>query len=151
MEHFAPVVEHAVELAHIDLTPAAVALVAVLLDVVFGLVQAGIRRDFKSSKLRAGLGHKAGEVGAVVAAYTLQVALLLVDMGSLGVDVTLSVPLGLAVSAYIVVMEIGSMVEHCVALNPELADSRFFRIFAQAGVDAGKEEGAENKEGTNED
>lgn len=148
MEHFAPVVEHAVELAHIDLTPAAVALAAVLLDVVFGLVQAGIRRDFKSAKMRAGLGHKAGEVGAIVAAYALQVALLLVDVGSLGVDVTLSVPLGLAVSAYIVVMEAGSMVEHCVALNPELADSKFFRIFAQAGVEAKEND---TKEETHED
>lgn len=135
MEHFAPVVEHAVELAHIDLTPAVAALALMLLDVVFGLVQACINRDFKSSKMRSGLGHKAGEVGVLAAAYALQVALLLVDMGGLGVDVSLEVPLGGAVAAYIIVMEVSSMLEHCVALNPQLANSPVFRIFAQAGVD----------------
>ena len=147
MEHFAPVVEHAVELAHIDLTPAAAALALMLLDVAFGLVQACINRDFKSSKMRSGLGHKAGEVGVLAAAYALQVALLLVDVGGLGVDVSLDVPLGGAVAAYIVVMEVSSMLEHCVALNPQLANAKFFRIFAQAGVETEKAQG--DKEDTN--
>lgn len=149
MDHFEPLVEHAVELAHIDLTPAAAALALMLLDVLFGLVQACINRDFKSSKMRSGLGHKAGEVGVLAAAYALQVALLLVDMGGLGVDVSLDVPLGGAVAAYIVVMELSSMLEHCAALNPQLAGSPVFRIFAQAGVDADKER-EEEKGGTDE-
>lgn len=72
-------------------------------DILTGLLQAGVNNNYNSSVMRKGLYRKLGEIGCVVLAYLVNVAI------SLPVNITAFV------SIYIVVMEIISVLENLSA------------------------------------
>ena len=92
-----------------------IVLAFILLDVVSGLVKAVATTGFDSSVMRQGFFHKLGEL--------LSVALCVVvdeSMPRLGIPV--EVDFSVVCCVYLVIMEIGSILENIGAINPELRD-----------------------------
>lgn len=97
--------------------------VFILLDIVTGVVGAIVRKDFQSSKMREGLGHKAMLVLVVLLAVLVQG--FTSHVAELGFNIPLIVP----VCVYIVIMEVASVLETVSVTYPELAGSALFRLF----------------------
>lgn len=87
-------------------------LFLILLDLGVGIVGAVMTKRFSSLKMRDGLLHKFMELSALVLAVILDGAL----MG--GLDVTIQ-PVLIATCAYIIIMEIGSILELIKTYNPD--------------------------------
>lgn len=100
-----------------------IVLVFILLDVVSGLLKAVATTGFDSSVMRQGFFHKLGEL--------LSVALCVVVDACLP---RLGIPVDVNFSAvcciYLVIMEIGSILENIGAINPELRQP-LSKIFAK--------------------
>lgn len=96
--------------------------ILIALDYVTGLMKAFATRTVSSSKMRAGLYHKAG--------YAIVIALaFLLEHGQQYVNLGFTVPLITPVCLYIVFAEVVSVLENAVALNPELVHSGIFKVF----------------------
>ena len=85
----------------------------ILMDMVTGLVKAFKEKNYTSSIMREGLFHKAGAVLVVVFA-------TLVDYAQMFMELGVTVPMTAAVCGYIVLMEIGSIIENICAINPDI-------------------------------
>ena len=106
----------------------AVTAAFVALDVVFGFAQAAKNNAISSTKMRDGLFHKLGFLGAVVLACLCEYAEGIVDLG-------FSVPLAVPVCAFIILTEVVSILENLGKLAPELAADTFLKYFKNAGND----------------
>lgn len=117
---------------------AQVAVTAVLLltvlDVLFGLVNALMSGTFSSAKMREGIKHKSASLGFVLVG--------IVADGTIvgGLDIGLDAPVLVTICVYICIMEILSLLETFVALNPELESSPLFKLLAVSGVVGDKKE-----------
>lgn len=118
-----------------DSQPAKVAVMAVLLlivlDIIFGVLNACIHKEFSSEKMREGIGHKCSELGFMLVG-------LIVD-GTIvgGVDLGFKAPVLVTICVYIALMEIGSLLETFVRMNPALEESPLFRLLASVkGLEA---------------
>lgn len=91
-----------------------IVLIFIAFDILFGLIQALANRNFESKIMRQGLFHKLGEILAYAFGVMCDAALPLVDI---------MIPFSLAgaITIYIVVMEIGSILENVSKISPELA------------------------------
>lgn len=91
-----------------------IVLIFIAFDILFGLIQALANRNFESKIMRQGLFHKLGEILAYAFGVMCDSALPLVDI---------MIPFSLAgaITIYIVVMEIGSILENVSKISPELA------------------------------
>lgn len=91
-----------------------IVLIFIAFDILFGLIQALANRNFESKIMRQGLFHKLGEILAYAFGVMCDSALPLVDI---------MIPFSLAgaITIYIVVMEIGSILENISKISPELA------------------------------
>lgn len=98
-------------------------LALMALDVLAGLMSAVLTGTFASTKMREGLGHKAMLI--------LVIALAVAIQGFSGhvAELGWSVPLIVPVCAYIVVMEVSSILENVAKAYPGLADTALFRLF----------------------
>lgn len=105
------------------LCPVIVVLVFVGLDIVTGLAKAFATSGFDSSIMREGFFHKLGEVLTVVLAYA-------VDYGLPQVGVPLDVHVSGLCCVYLVLMEVGSIIENIGAFNPDLVGP-LGKIFAK--------------------
>lgn len=84
---------------------------AILLDIISGLLKAGYQKNFKSFRMRDGLYNKFGEI--------LVLALLWgVEYCSPLVGVETGLPLFKAGCGYVILMEIGSIIENLRAFTP---------------------------------
>lgn len=100
-----------------------IVLVFILLDVVSGLLKAFSTTGFDSSVMRQGFFHKLGEL--------LSVALCVVADESLPrLGVLIDVNFSAMCCTYLVLMEIGSVLENIGAVNPELREP-LSKIFAK--------------------
>lgn len=90
-----------------------IVLVAIAADIVTGLIAALYKREFASSVMREGLFHKVGEVCAVALLYGIEWAQPII-----GIDTGL--PLFAAGCGYLVLMELGSIVENLSKFTPGL-------------------------------
>ncbi|MFU0591367.1 phage holin family protein [Gardnerella leopoldii] len=106
--------------------------ILIVLDYVTGLMKAFATRTVSSSKMRAGLYHKAGYAVVIALAFLLEHGQQYVNLG-------FTVPLIAPVCLYIVFAEIVSVLENAVALNPELVHSGIFKVFLNSN-DALKDE-----------
>lgn len=86
-------------------------------DYLSGVVKAVKNKDIDSAKMRLGLWHKAGFIGAMALSYACQLA---VDHGLL--PTSFNAVFG-GVCVYVVVTEAISIFENLCALSPELGDS----------------------------
>lgn len=89
-------------------------LFLILLDLGVGIVGAVMTKRFSSLKMREGLLHKLMELSALVLAVILDGALL----GGLGVT---NQPVLIATCCYVIVMELGSILELIKTYNPDAA------------------------------
>lgn len=103
--------------------PVIVVLVFITLDVVTGIVKAFATIGFDSSIMRRGFFHKLGEVFAVALT-------LIADIGLPDIGMPLDVQLSGMCCVYLVLMEIGSIVENIGAINPNLVGP-LNKIFAK--------------------
>ena len=106
--------------------------ILIALDYATGLMKAFATRTVSSSKMRAGLYHKAGYAIVIALAFLLEHAQQYVNLG-------FTVPLITPVCLYIIFAEIVSVLENAVALNPELVHSGIFKVFLNSN-DALKDE-----------
>jgi toxin secretion/phage lysis holin len=85
----------------------------IVFDVVTGLIKAGYNGNYNSAIMREGGFHKSMEVMAMAVAYFVEYAVVYVNVG---VDVP-AVP---AVTVYICIMELISILENICAVNPQM-------------------------------
>lgn len=96
---------------------AIVTLVFILFDILTGFLKAAANHDIDSTALRKGLLHKLSEVVSIVFAFLCEYAVQYIHLG-------VEIPLVIAVCGYIIIMEIISVLENIVEVNPELG--KFF-------------------------
>lgn len=110
--------------------PAQVAIIAllilILLDWIFGIGNAVMKREFKSEKMREGIGHKCSELGFIT------VGVVMDAMISSGLNIGFDAPILTTVAVYLCIMEIGSLMETFAKINPQLAKSPAFKLLASA-------------------
>ena len=80
-------------------------------DVVTGLIKAGYNGNYNSAIMRQGGFHKSMEVMAMAVAYFVEYAIVYINIG---VDVPA------AVTVYICIMELISILENICAVNPQM-------------------------------
>lgn len=139
MEHIPPFIEVFI----LPITDSMIAQVAVtalfllvLLDVLFGVLNACMSGTFSSTRMRQGISHKLAEFGYAVAA-------LVVD-GTIvgGLDLGFPAPVLVTVCTMLCIMELGSLMEIFNKMNPQLGDLKVFKILddvkgGQNGADQG--------------
>ena len=96
----------------------------ILLDMVTGLVKAFKEKAYTSSVMREGLFHKCGSVLCVVFGVLIDYAQNFLELG-------VNVPVALSVCAYIVLMEIGSIIENVCVINPEIMPDKLKQYFTK--------------------
>lgn len=94
----------------------------IALDMVTGLVKAFKEKNYTSSVMREGLFHKIGSVICIAFA-------ALVDYAQGFLDLGVSVPMTIGVCTYIVLMEIGSIIENVTAINPNILPKKLKACF----------------------
>ena len=101
-------------------------LILILLDWVFGIGNACANHEFSSEKMREGISHKCSELGFVLVGMVSDAMLFA------GLDIGLNGPVLITITLYICIMEIGSLLETFVKMNPLLGDSPIFKLLASA-------------------
>ena len=96
----------------------------VMLDMITGLIKAFKEKSYTSSIMREGLFHKIGSVLCVVFASLVDYAQSFIDLG-------VNIPIVLTVCGYIVLMEIGSIIENICLINPEIAPNTMKSYFVK--------------------
>lgn len=94
----------------------------IVLDIFCGLAQAAKNGEISSTKMRDGLWHKLGFIGAIALASLCEFSENIVDLG-------FAIPLCAPVCVFIILTEIVSILENLGKLSPELASSEFLKYF----------------------
>lgn len=89
-------------------------MIFIVTDILIGLVSALATHQFKSKIMRQGMWHKIGELAALALLYEADILLPWLGM-SVNVPV---IPIG---CTYLIIMEVGSIWENIMRLNPDLA------------------------------
>ena len=93
-----------------------------LLNIVLGVTSAVIRHDWSSKVMRSGVSN-------LVSVFTFAIVSLIVDaIVSVGIDIGFDAPVFVACCTYVCIMEIGSLMENIVDLNPKLKESPLFIV-----------------------
>lgn len=124
-----------------ELCALGITAILIAMDYISGIAAAASRGDLQSSKMREGLWHKLGEVGAILLAY------LVAEEGhyiGLPYQIDLLIP---AVIIWLSVMEITSIIENITILNPDLASDGFLRIFRRTDDTDDTDDSEDNKHG----
>ena len=105
----------------------------ILLDLLTGMIKAFKEQNYSSTIMREGLYHKIGSVLCVLFA-------VLVDYTQGYLDLGITIPLTVAVCGYIVVMEIGSIIENVCTINPEILPHEMKKYFSKLSAGEGNEQ-----------
>lgn len=95
-------------------------------DVVTGILGSLANNTFKSKEMRAGLLRKSGTISLILLAMGVQ--------GATGVIPDMPAELGIVyngIAVYVALMEISSILENIVKINPDLADKHIFAFFGK--------------------
>ena len=103
-------------------------LLLTLLDILFGLLHAVITHTFSSQKMREGIGHKCVSFGLLFVADIVDGTIV----G--GLDLGFNAPVLVVACAYLCIMEISSLLEQFVAIDPDLKDSAVFKLLESANT-----------------
>lgn len=98
----------------------------IALDVITGYAQAIANRDVQSEKMRKGFWHKLAIIFALFVAGLIDG---MVQMG-IGAQLGFATPIFECACCYIILMELTSILENIVKMNPELAGGKFMGLFA---------------------
>ena len=118
---------------------AVIALGFIAFDIVTGLIQAIKNGTYKSTKMREGLFHKCGEILSMIFASGCEFA-----FPYIGIDVSL--PITKSVYIYIIIMEVGSIIENLANISPGLKDF-LLRTFKPYRDTYGDKEKGDNEQG----
>ena len=94
----------------------------VLIDYITGVVNAIMHGKLSSEKMRQGLAHKFAYLAIICVA-------LIVEYGSDYINLGIGLPIFIPVCVGICLIEITSIMENCVKINPELSGSNILTIF----------------------
>lgn len=92
------------------------------IDYVTGVVNAIMHGELSSERMRQGFGHKFAYLAVICVA-------LLVEYGSDYINLGIELPIFTPVCASICLIEITSIMENCIKINPELSKSDILNIF----------------------
>lgn len=93
-----------------------------LIDYITGIVNAIMHGELSSEKMRQGLGHKFTYLAVICVA-------LIVEYGSNYINLGIELPVFTPVCVGICLIEITSIIENCIKINPELSESNILNIF----------------------
>ena len=96
----------------------------ILLDMCSGIIKALKEKTYTSTIMREGLFHKCGSILCVVFG-------VLVDNAQCVVDIGVNIPVAVSVCAYIIIMEIGSIIENVCTINPQILPSKLTSYFSK--------------------
>ena len=96
----------------------------ILLDFITGLIKAFKEKNYCSSIMREGLFHKTGSILVIVFGWLVDYAQTFIDLG-------VSIPVALSLCGYVVLMEIGSIIENVCIINPEIMPDKIKSYFAK--------------------
>lgn len=99
-------------------------LLLIVLDILMGLINAVIHKEYSSTKMREGIAHKAVELLFVLLGIILDATIIA------GIDLGFSAPILVCICIYIIVMEIGSLLENAVKIWPALAEQPLLKFLA---------------------
>ena len=102
-------------------------LLFMVMDFASGLVKAAKNKAISSTVMREGLFHKASLVLVILLAIMCEVTMTHFDIG-------MDLPLVVPVCAYIVLMEVASILENVCEINPQLSDSKVLGLFKKKEV-----------------
>ena len=97
-------------------------------DVVFGIINALVHKEFESSKMREGIAHKSTTAGAIFVGCIIDATI------SAGVDLGYPAPVLASVCSYIILMEVASLLETFGKLNPQFQSSPLYQLLAASHV-----------------
>lgn len=92
---------------------AVITCIFIVFDIITGFVKAWSQKNIDSTVLRQGLLHKLSEIVAIVFGFICEYGLRYVDIG-------VSLPMVTGICTYIIIMEIISIIENIVIINPDL-------------------------------
>ena len=98
------------------------ALVFMALDVISGLLKAFKKKAFNSAKMKTGGLEKGALILLLCAVFILDYSQKFIDLGT-------TIPMFKGVSAYIILMEFGSILENTIIIVPTLRNSKFLSFF----------------------
>lgn len=99
-----------------------IVFILVLIDYITGIVNAIMHGELSSERMRQGLGHKFAYLVVICVA-------LIVEYGSSYINLGIELPVFIPVCVSICVIEITSIIENCMKINPELSNSNILNIF----------------------
>lgn len=117
----------------VKLTFFLVCLMFIAMDILTGWTKAVATGTTNSSIMRVGLFHKLGEILAILFGYACEFAFPYVG-------IAISIPLVESIGTYIILMEVASVVENIMQINPQLKDM-LTRVFGKK-----EEEGEDHEE-----
>lgn len=94
----------------------------VALDFITGMIKAFGTKSFTSTKMRQGLYHKVGLVLCIILG-------VLIDYAQEYLSLGISLPVAATICVYIVLMEISSIAENILEINPELQGWKIAVLF----------------------
>ena len=101
------------------------------LDMFTGLIKAIKEKEYTSSIMREGLFHKCGSILTVVFG-------VLVDYAQSFIDLGVSIPIATSICAYIILMEIGSIIENIGKINPDILPKQLKGYFSKLSNEGGE-------------
>lgn len=94
-----------------------------LFDVISGLIAAIKNREVSSTKMREGLFHKCSLVMCIVLAWCIEMFVMHVP------DLGFNVPLVIPACVLIFAMEVVSILENIIKINPDLENEEIVKLF----------------------
>lgn len=96
----------------------------IIADYITGVAKAIMQHNLNSGKMREGLGHK-------FAYFMLALVAWFIDTINLHVDLGLPISVFVCTISGISLIELTSILENIMAVNPELANTPLMQIFSQ--------------------
>ena len=97
-------------------------LIFIILDYITGVINAALKKNISSQKMREGLGHKATYIILLSVCY-------IIDTMQINTILNLPTKLFPIVSYGILLIELTSIIENICEINPELKKANFMYIF----------------------
>ena len=97
-------------------------LIFIIIDYITGVINAALKKNISSQKMREGLGHKATYIILLSVCY-------IIDTMQINTSLNLPTKLFPIVSYGILLIELTSIIENICEINPELKQASFMYIF----------------------
>lgn len=107
------------------IAPLIITATFILMDYGTGVVNAIMRNQISSRKMKNGLWHKFTYVIVISTAF-------LIEYGAQWLELGFNLPLVAPVLVSVCLIEITSILENCIKINPDLKSNKVLNIFSEA-------------------